>query len=288
MFAAGAHTRPVGGSRPYADTALAGRVERSIARDLERYAQACARLDVSLDVAVERIGGGLAVFVTPGSPVNMAFAVGIDTPVTSADIARIEEFYVARGTTGAMSLSPFADESLLAVLAARGWLLADFENLMARRLTQDAGAQAAAANGVEVAVAQGETARASWGALSSAAYAEPEAPTREDARIGEAMAAREDCVLLAGLVGGEPAGSGALWVDDGLGWLVGDATLARFRGRGVHSALISARCALAAKAGCELALAEVRPGSTSQRNLERLGFSVLYTRVEMIAPPLRR
>jgi hypothetical protein len=56
--------------------------------------------------------------------------------------------------------------------------------------------------------------------------------------------------------------------------------------RQVQSALLVERTRLAASAGCELAVTEARPGSTSQRNMERLGYSVLYTRAEMISRPL--
>ena len=101
------------------------------------------------------------------------------------------------------------------------------------------------------------------------------------------MAARDDSTLLVGVVDGKDAGAGALWVDSELGWLLGDATLPQHRGLGVQSALLSARCALADAAGCKLAVTEARPGSASQRYMERLGFSVVYTRVEMISPPRR-
>ena len=44
---------------------------------------------------------------------------------------------------------------------------------------------------------------------------------------------------------------------------------------------------MAKAASCEFAVTEAQPGGTSQRNMERLGFRVVYTRVEMIAPPHR-
>jgi hypothetical protein len=45
-----------------------------------------------------------------------------------------------------------------------------------------------------------------------------------------------------------------------------------------------ARLAAAREAGCTLAVTESMPGSASQRNMERLGFSLVYTRVEVLAP----
>jgi hypothetical protein len=46
----------------------------------------------------------------------------------------------------------------------------------------------------------------------------------------------------------------------------------------VQTALIRARLAFAAAAGCDLAAVNTVPGSVSQRNAERQGFRVVYTR----------
>ena len=44
--------------------------------------------------------------------------------------------------------------------------------------------------------------------------------------------------------------------------------------------MLRARLERATEAGCELAACLARPGSTSQRNIVRHGFQVLYTRVK--------
>ena len=82
----------------------------------------------------------------------------------------------------------------------------------------------------------------------------------------------------------QPAGTGELHVRDGIGWLTADTTLPQFRRRGVQGAIQRARLELARDAGCDLALTEALPGSASQRNMERLGFRIVYTRVEALAP----
>ena len=50
---------------------------------------------------------------------------------------------------------------------------------------------------------------------------------------------------------------------------------------GVQYALIAARLAAATEAGCDLAVVYTEPGSESQRNVERLGFRLAYTKVTM-------
>ena len=51
--------------------------------------------------------------------------------------------------------------------------------------------------------------------------------------------------------------------------------------RGVQSALIACRLHEAALAGCEYAVVSTQPASGSQRNMERRGFRLAYTKLVM-------
>jgi len=93
-----------------------------------------------------------------------------------------------------------------------------------------------------------------------------------------------DRQLLIAFVDGEPAGTGELHIADGVGWLSADTTLPAFRQRGVQASLQCVRLQMARDVGCELAVTESVPGSPSQRNMERNGFAVVYTRVELAGP----
>ena len=66
-----------------------------------------------------------------------------------------------------------------------------------------------------------------------------------------------------------------------LALLFADSTLEKYRGHGLHLALIRARLKQAADMGCDLATASTAPGSTSQHNYERAGFRVVYTKLNM-------
>ena len=87
---------------------------------------------------------------------------------------------------------------------------------------------------------------------------------------------------LAATENGEPAAAAALSVRSGLATLFADSTIARYRGAGLHRELIAARLYEAAAQGCDLATASTLPGSGSQRNFERLGFEVVYTKISMV------
>jgi len=272
---------------PPSGQALAARIEHSVVRDLVAFADMAAALDPAIRPAHLAVGGGVVLFLAPGSPVNSIYGAGLDGRVSGGELDAAERFLRERGAHPAISLCPLADPSLVEQLALRGWLVADFENVLVRGLEHSDGVDGVAtpyARGVTVRAACSAADRLAWARLSSAAFAAPDDPTQEMQRLGLVMAAREDFELLIGSVGGEDAGAGALWVDDGMGWLLGDATLPHLRRRGVQSALHGERVRMAREAGCEFAVTEARPGSTSQRNMERAGFHVVYTRVEMLAP----
>ena len=93
------------------------------------------------------------------------------------------------------------------------------------------------------------------------------------------LANREALHFLAD-VDGEPAAAGAMFLHDGVGLLAGASTIPRLRRHGAQSALLEARLAYAREHGCEVAMMGAAPGSGSQRNAERAGFRIAYTRLK--------
>ena len=86
-------------------------------------------------------------------------------------------------------------------------------------------------------------------------------------------------------IGGAIVGGAALRLDDGVAQFSGAATLSAFRRRGVQTALLRARLAEAAQAGCDLGVVVTQPASKSQQNAQREGFSLLYARQLLVKPP---
>ncbi len=111
----------------------------------------------------------------------------------------------------------------------------------------------------------------------------------------------EGCAWLAGLVhrprwqlymtfdGQTPAGTGALFIDQGMAWLDWGATDPQYRQRGGQSALLSRRIAEALAAGCRTmvtATGEEVEGDPqhSFKNILKAGFQPVYLR-RNFAPP---
>jgi hypothetical protein len=73
---------------------------------------------------------------------------------------------------------------------------------------------------------------------------------------------------------------GALCIHGGVALFAGAATVPELRRRGLQAALFRERMRYACEIGCDIASVVVQPGSDSQRNSERNGFLVAYTRTK--------
>ncbi len=94
----------------------------------------------------------------------------------------------------------------------------------------------------------------------------------------------EAALAFVATIEGKPVacGTGVVIADHKVFALGGAGTLADYRGRGLQTALLRARMAAAVKAGCEYAVVVTQGATTSQRNAERLGFRVAYSKVTVI------
>ena len=79
---------------------------------------------------------------------------------------------------------------------------------------------------------------------------------------------------------GRPIAAAALFMHDGTALLAGASTIPDGRRRGAQNALLDTRLRTAASNGCDLAMMVAAPGSASQRNAERQGFRIAYTRTK--------
>jgi GNAT superfamily N-acetyltransferase len=79
---------------------------------------------------------------------------------------------------------------------------------------------------------------------------------------------------------GEAIANAAMFMHDGVALLAGACTVPEARRQGAQQALLDARLRAAAGHGCDLAMVVTAAGSASQRNSERNGFKVAYTRTK--------
>ncbi|HEY9247715.1 MAG TPA: GNAT family N-acetyltransferase [Rariglobus sp.] len=81
---------------------------------------------------------------------------------------------------------------------------------------------------------------------------------------------------------GQPIAAGSLSIHEGVALLAGTSTLPQFRRLDAQRLLFESRLRYAAESGCEVAMIVTEPASAAQRNAERQGFRIAYSRIKWV------
>jgi GNAT superfamily N-acetyltransferase len=261
-------------SLPFADLALARRLERAEGYSCAKFVEAHARLNPDRGYNWIEAGGAYAMFDGIGSPSTQTFGLGIFEPVTPEILDRLEAFFRERGSPVHHELSPLAGVEAAAMLVSRGYRPIELGSVLYRALEPAADPPSC----VRI-VAPHESAL--WTDVLSRAWLH-DLPQFGDSfsEIAAVNVAQSEIVRFLAEVDGTPAAAAALLLHEGVALLAGAATVVEFRRRGAQNALLNARLQYAAGQGCDLAMMCTLPGGTSQNNAERNGFRVAYTRTK--------
>jgi GNAT superfamily N-acetyltransferase len=286
----GAWQPPAPGRVPlFCDTALAGRIERAEAQLITRCCEAARRRTGAEGFAIP-IAGGVASFAGEGSPFNKVAGLGFAGLPARAAIDDIEKAFHGCGSPVQIELAHLADPDLGRLLTGRGYLLESFENVLGRDLADRL--QPVLPPGVEVRRSDADELEA-WLDVVAEGSLHPDTqgvPWHEEFPREMLVGAERDgiaagAVRYAGLLGGILAGGATMRIAEGVAQLTGAATAPAHRRHGVQTALLVARLADAAAAGCDVAVIVTQPGSKSQQNAQRQGFDLLYTRAVLVKHP---
>lgn len=204
-------------------------------------------------------------------------------PVTADDFDRLEGFFRARGAPVVISLCPHTDSSVLAHLHARRYRITHFENTLFRLLPGQA-----VPPPIRPTVRRADAAeRDLWSRIVMLGFSDGLPVSDEMVSLFAIFFHAEAASAWFGFdESGKPAGGGMISVFERSAMFYGDSTLPEARCAGIQGALIAARLRQAGLAGCELAVACTLPGSGSQRNYERAGFRVAYTKAMFAQDPV--
>ncbi|MFC9897336.1 GNAT family N-acetyltransferase [Nocardia sp. NPDC127579] len=266
---------------------LAARIERA-ETDLIATGSAAASERLGGAGFTFAFAGGVAAFAEPGSPLNKVAGLGFDGLPGPAELDDLEKRYAAVETPVQIELAQLADPALAELLTRRGYRLVNFENVLGRTLSEHNAA--IVPSGIEVRPSD-DTEFDIWLDVVADGFAHPDGQgvvSHEDFPRDIIAAAMRDLTAAAGvrryvaIREGQLAGAASLRLADGIAQLTGAATRPEHRRHGIQSALLSARLAIAATAGSEIAVITTQPGSKSQHNAQRSGFDLLYTRAILV------
>jgi hypothetical protein len=266
----------------FVDRALARRFESAEEMPQVHHAYVAQKLQPEIGAAVAQIAGGHMIFAGLGSPIGRAVGMGFSAPVTENDFDQLENFYYSRKAPAQLDYTPLTDMTLLEIARKRGYQIAELNQVLARKLDPQE-TFVKDVSGFHIRASRPDEALNFAAVVRESFFPDGGEPAGFDEMIAPMFAFPGAITLVTECDGKIVAtGAGLVIPDHKIVALHGAGTLKPYRGRGLQTAMLGRRLALAAHAGCEYAVIVTQGGSTSQRNAERSGFSVVYSKATLI------
>lgn len=261
----------------FSDIELSRRLERAEGHACAKFAEARRRISPESGAEWIECAGAYAVFDGVDSPVTQSFGLGIFEELTDSRLDSIERFFLDRGAPVLHEVSPFAGVAALNLLCTRNYRPAEISSVLYRLVEKP---PAENRTGISVRVIGSEDSPL-WTEISARGWSH-EHPELLDFlfELGAISSAREHSWCFLAEADSRPGAAGVLCVHDKVALFAGSATVPELRRRGLQAALLRERMRHAFELGCDLAMMVAEAGSNSQRNAERSGFRIAYTRTK--------
>lgn len=263
----------------FSDRSLSRRLERTEARSNASFVEARARAFPKIGAEWIEVCGVYAMFDGVDSPVTQTFGLGLFDPVTANDLDRIEKFFQERGAPVFHEVSPLADPAIFALLNERRYQPCEFTTILFRPIERGVSYAELRNENIQVRLTTADEVDL-WAKTSARGWSE--FPELADFMLmfGKVVAERADGLSFIAELDGSPIATGAMSIYDDVALLAGASTIPEGRKQGAQLALLDSRLRYAAEHGCNIATMGALPGSASQRNAERQGFRIAYTRTK--------
>lgn len=261
----------------FSDLALSQRLERTEGYACVQFAEARSRFSPDSGAQWMEYAGAFAAFNGVDSPVTQSFGLGLFEPLSVATLEVIERFFFHYGASVDLEVSPLVGVAALNLLCSRGYRPLEISNVLYQLIGKPGASNSGA---IRVRVTGPDEAEL-WAHINAQGWAQ-EYPELLDliVKSGALISTREGSVCFIAEIDREPGAAGVLCLHEGVALFGGAATVPAMRRRGLQTALLDERMRYAFDHGCDLAMMVTEPGSNSQRNAERRGFRIAYTRTK--------
>jgi GNAT superfamily N-acetyltransferase len=263
---------------PFADIDLARRLERTEALGSVQFIEARKRAFPDRGATWIEVAGTHAMFDGVGSPITQTFGLGVFEPISAEQISEIEEFFRSRGADVFHEVCPLADPSVFDLIRKRRYQPVEFSNVLYRPIDPDLRLGAPRNEEINVRVV-GKDEVDLWAQTACEGWSDFPEVADFLKELNQVVAQSTGSSFLAEL-NGQPVAAGALTIAGDVALLAGASTVPSARRQGAQNALLEERLRYAATRGCTIAMMVTLPGSGSQRNSERHGFRIAYTRTK--------
>ena len=267
----------------FADLSLARRLERAEAQGNVDFVEARARIFPDSGAGWIRAAGAYAMFDGIHSPCTQTFGLGMFEPATTRAMDEIETFFRNHEAPVYHEVTPLADATALALLNERGYQPFEFTSVMFRSLGRGASRNTVPNEGISVRTVAADEYDL-WAQTSAKGWSELAPHGDFMLEFSRISTNRANGFSFIAELAGQPIATGALNICEGVALLAGASTVPGGRNQGAQLALLGARLRHAAEYGCDLAMMCAAPGTASQRNAERQGFRIAYTRIKWRLP----
>jgi hypothetical protein len=265
---------------PVVDLALARRLERAEGVANAEFVDARARAFPFAGAQWIEVAGTLAMFDGVESPCTQTFGLGMFEPITEAHIEKIEAFFVERGAKVFHEVCPLVDLSLVAMLNARGYQPIEYSNVLYQPIRSGGEDELLQSRSIQARLVKSDEASL-WTEVVRQGWLDV-APQLGDylREFAQIIPYQPNSHKFLVENAGELVAAGALHISEGVALLAGACTIPQHRRQGAQRALLESRFRFAVERGCDIAMMVAQPGSGSQRNAERQGFRIAYTRTK--------
>ncbi|GGB34118.1 GNAT family N-acetyltransferase [Virgibacillus dakarensis] len=257
---------------------LARRIEQSEIEALKSRLTAIKEMDGNpMNVEIKEFGNATAFSVKniPGPSFNTVKGIsGSEEKYLDA----ILEFYKERGVPARFEITPaHASLELFKALHEKGYFQSGFHTALAGSLSHDVITNEETDASISIRKIR-EHEFETFGDIYTKGFHMPSFLKEHVAQNNKVLYNHDNWTFYLASYEGEPAGIGVLFEYDGIGTLAASATIPELRNRGVHSALILKRLQQAKQHNCNLIVGQATYGSVSQKNMERAGMRIAYTK----------
>ncbi len=261
------------------DKELSARLERTEGLANARFVEARARQSGPQEATWIEVAGAFAMFDGTSSPLTQSFGLGMFGEVTSEDFEKIEAFYSQRMAPAFLEISPLASIALLHQLNDRNYRPIEYTSVLCRRLGPDLALAHRGSSAIRVrAIDQAET--ESWAQCAARGWSDEPDFFEMILGFGRTMASARGTTAMLAEIDNKAVATGVVFIEEKVALLAGASTIPEARRQGAQAALLESRLKFAQEQGCDLAMMCALPGSPSQRNAQRNGFQIAYTRTK--------
>jgi Acetyltransferase (GNAT) family len=264
----------------FSDTTLSQKLERTEALANAGFVESRARLFPESGAEWIEVAGAYAMFDGVESPCTQTFGLGLFDEVGDSELEQIETFFTKHGAPVFHEVSPMNDLALVALLNSRGYQPMELSNVLYQSLEHLGTHAAAPESAISTRIASGDEIDI-WAATSAAGWAtEAEGLAEFMLTFGRISASSAGASPFLAEHEGKPIAAGMLFIYGDVAILAGASTIPEGRNKGAQNALLRDRLRYSAERGCTFAMMVTAPGSQSQKNAQKNGFRIAYTRTK--------